>query len=463
MRRVVTVSLAALLLAGCQPTPSPDTVSYGPEVPADTVEGTRSAAIRGLDRLGKGGPMIAGTVERFRIELDAAEGSIVRWSANAGAVWSDGGLVHWTLPPLDEGALTAEVITKDGERLEGTFTFDIALDPEDAEMEWAVNVAADGQIDPTPDVLERCNLQIGAGDVPHVVYYNDTHAQLWYGFFDGATWQLELVDGPGFDVGGSVHQLSDFVLDAAGNPHIAYYIVDSPSYQLRYATKIGGSWVREQANTSVNVHVGAIAIDLDPSQANRPTIFFTRQNNSDEDPAVAYRTATNSWTVDTNALGANFFDALGGARFDGAGTLWTVFGQYLPQVVTWSATASWGTPETLAGTSGSNVEGRVELDSVGQPIVMLSTGMHHRVGGSWIRSAYESFDAAYFDLAVDNAALPVFAVRHGVHVEIGELNSESYWLYSEVDDSDADVPSVQVDSSNITHVCYTKDDQIWFD
>mgnify|MGYP000524515456 CR=1 FL=1 len=455
--RHAALCFAALSLVACQPPVDPAAPpSYGPELAAD---GTTSAAIRGLDRLGKGGPMVAGTVERFRIEVDGAEGSIVRWSANAGAVWSDGDLVHWTLPPLDVGALTAEVITKDGESLDATFTFDIAEDPEDAEMEWAVSVAADGQIDPTPDDVGRCRLQIGSGDVPHVVYHNFTHGQLWYGFFDGATWQLEVVDGPGFDVGGAIGSTLDFVLDAAGNPHIAYYYTGN--LEVRYATKVGGSWVRENANPVNNVHLAPLTMLLDPANGNRATILWTRQSGSLEQPVVSYRTGPNSWVEDPYTSGISNDDALGGA-FTSSGTLWAVYDNSSVDAIQWTPSGSWGTPENV-GSIATNYDARVEMDAINQPIVMTGGGMYHRIGTSWNRSAYEPSFVTYYDLTVDNAALPVFAALYNNHLEIGELNSESYWLYTQIDDMDSDYPSVEVDSSNITHVCYTNNDQVWFD
>ena len=184
--------------------------------------------------------------------------------------------MHWTLPRRDEAALTAQVTTTDGALLEATFSFGLSWSYDDAALEFAVNPAATGQIDPSPDAMSECHLEIASSDVPHAVWRNDTHAQLWYGYFDGSTWQIELVDGPGFDTGGQIAASTvDMVIDTAGNPHIVYGYSDVPG-DVRYATKSGGVWTREVASASFpkqsSSHVG---IALDPTNGQRATLVWT--------------------------------------------------------------------------------------------------------------------------------------------------------------------------------------------
>ena len=425
----------------------------GPDAP--------EANIRGLLRLGNPGPWVGGEVERLQLQLDGAEAASVDWSTDAGATWSDGDVVHWTLPRRDEAALTAEVTTTEGEVLEATFTFELMWSYDDAAIEWAVNPAATGQIDPSPDAMSRCFLEIASNDVPHVVWRNDTHAQLWYGWFDGSTWQRELVDGPGFDVGGQVGTSIDMVLDSAGNPHIAYYYSDVTN-EVRYATRSsGGVWTREVANPTYDRWDGHVGIDLDPANGQRPTIVFTYYYSGDEEPVVTYRTGSNAWTED-RFVGANSDDDFtGGLAFDTSGTLHIAF-EYTPtRVVPWSAGGSFGVEEST-GITNTSTRSPLVLDAVQQPIVLTDSATAHKVGGNWNISAYESFETDYYDLTTDNSGDPRIAVRHGSNLELMQLNSENYWLYTEVDSMDGDNPSIRVDSSNASHACYQKSDEVWF-
>src|SRR5262249_25368122 len=51
-----------------------------------------------------------------------------------------------------------------------------------------------------------CQLEM-QGSVAHLLYLDDTHPSLWYGRWNGTSWQTELVDGMGFNVGGEVMQV----------------------------------------------------------------------------------------------------------------------------------------------------------------------------------------------------------------------------------------------------------------
>lgn len=451
-----TLAAAAFALPGCVPSDiDPDGAPLlGPDAP--------EARIRGLLRLGTGGPWIGGEVERLQLQLDGAEAESVAWTAEAGATWTDGDVVHWTLPRMDEASLSVEVVTTDGEVLDATFSFGLRWSYDDAALEWAVNPAATGQIDPSPDSMGECHMDIASNDVPHAVWRNETHTQLWYGWFDGATWQIELVDGPGFDVGGQIAGTIDMALDTAGNPHIVYYYSDV-NLEVRYATRSsGGVWTREVANSVYDrwsdSHLG---IALDPANGQRATIVFTRYTGGDEEPVVTYRSGVNSWTEAVYSGANSDDDFTGGLAFDSTGTLHIVF-EYSPtSVLTWTGSGGFGS-ETSTGITNSAFTTALVLDAVQQPIVLTDTATAHKVGNSYVVSAWEAGEMSYFDLAADNSGDPRIAVRHGSNLELAQLNSESYWLYTEVDSMDGDTPSIHVDSSDNSHACYIKGSEVWF-
>lgn len=459
LRPALLASLALAFAApGCVDDGDPIDANAPPMLGPDAPE----AAIRGLLRLGNPGPWVGGEVERLQLQLDGAEAESIAWTSEAGATWSDGDVVHWTLPRRDEASLTATVLTTEGEVLEATFTFGLHWSYDDAALEWAVNPAATGQVDPSPDSMSECHLDIASNDWPHVVWRNDTHAQLWYGYFDGSTWQIELVDGPGFDVGGQVtSNYVDFVLDSSGNPHITYAFSDEPN-QVRYATKSGGTWTREIANpTYLKLSGSHLGIALDPSAGNRPTIVYTRGNGSDEEPVVTYRTGTNSWTESVLSAANSGDDFSGGLAFDTTGTLYFSYNWSPTDVMTWSAGGGFGSRQNT-GITNYSYWTQLWLDAVQQPIVLTDTLVAHKIGSNWNLSAWESGEYGYFDLATDGSGQPRIAVRHGSDLELMELNGENYWLYSEVDSMDADNPSLRVDSSGNSHACYIKGDEVWF-
>jgi hypothetical protein len=100
-------------------------------------------------------------------------------------------------------------------------------------------------IDPAGDPGARVSLAIDAMGRLHISYrMSDTpkpSVALRYAYRDGDGWHLETIDADG-DVG----EHSSLVLDAAGHPHIAYY-VGYPYHHLRYASRGTTTWYIERA------------------------------------------------------------------------------------------------------------------------------------------------------------------------------------------------------------------------
>ena len=90
------------------------------------------------------------------------------------------------------------------------------------------------------------SLALDSSGNPHISYhyhwyydlkYVPFDSNLRYAFWNGSSWEIETVDGPG-DVG----RYSSLALDSSGYPHISYF--DNTNYDLKYArqteTGIGG-------------------------------------------------------------------------------------------------------------------------------------------------------------------------------------------------------------------------------
>jgi hypothetical protein len=420
--------------------------------------------VLGIERVGYRGPMVDGTVIDLLLVVRGDGAFDVEWSASGGMIAGDGISASWVLPPQDEATVRATLTPHgDQEPIEAAFLFPVEVD-KPGPM-WAVNPLATGLVDPTEDAISGCRLAIDSNDVPHVVYRSSTHAQLWYAKFVNNAWDVQFVDGPGFDVGGLVADDYDIAVTTSGTPHIVYRY--SSVDDVRYATLTGNTWTRETVNSVYNGlsnPSGTLGIALDPLNGNRPTVGFSHYQSSGNDdyPVIAYRSSPGSWTEEANVLAncCNYF--AGGLTFTASGVAYVTYDPSDARIANWSAAQGFFDDQIFDSSFGSSTYMPVELDNLNQPIVMSDEAVYHRVGGTWIISPYEQSDTFWYDLAVDTAGDPVMALRHGSELELVDTNPEGYWQYDPVDDMDSNRLGVAVDTSGNTHACYVKGDEIWF-
>lgn len=80
----------------------------------------------------------------------------------------------------------------------------------------------------------------------HISYYDHTMKNLRYAVYNGARWQIDLVDTTPY-----AGQHSSIVLDWAGAPHILYY--DQANKLLKYARATGAQWRITTLDTQVTL------------------------------------------------------------------------------------------------------------------------------------------------------------------------------------------------------------------
>lgn len=429
----------------------------------DTSATTASAAIRGVDLLVPIGQkalvsraLPAGEWSTLALDYEG-ELRDLQWSVEGGDQEDAGQPDQLLVRPADAARLRVLVTATDLVGAPLSAAFELPVEPTEAESA-IVNPAATGLVATSTDSLSTCRVVLDAADTPHLIYRNDTHAQLWYATYTGGQWVSEFVDGPGFAVGGAVQNRLDLTIDPSGILHAGYFYAGGA---VRYARRQGGVWSLESASTGASTSA-AIAVAVDPANSNRPNILFTDPLGGGQDqPVISYRTAANTWTSSTWASASYDDHAMGAFGFTTTGTAWVGYGYYYDsQVVSWTPAAGWGSTEYVAATDTYGEPRSLSMVN-NQPMILDGDSLGIRTAANtWSVYEWEAADIYDFDLAAYNN-LPRIAVDHG-GLELIHVDSDGYFVYDLVDESDVFDLSVVVDSTGVTHACYEVDNEIYF-
>jgi hypothetical protein len=316
---------------------------------------------------------------------------------------------------------------------------------------------------PVPEVVlddedsygSRCDIDVDAAGLPQVIFRNDTHRQLWHASWDGLSWSYDLIDGPGFDVGGEVATQFSLVVAGDGTPHVAYRYVGTD--EVRYATQSGGNWIREAANPLHPVSSSyEIEIARDPANGGRPTIAFNSDEASYPRPAVAYRVGPGNWVDETYAGTTYYYDYYaGGLAFESSGTAWMAFKPADLHVLNWSAATGFsGDVDITDSGFGDTDHVAASLDAGGDPILLHAEGVEHRVGAGWIHSDIEASDLSYFDGATNASGDFHVALRHGSDLELVHADPGLFWEYEYQGPMDATDIGVAVSPGGDVRACF---------
>lgn len=86
-------------------------------------------------------------------------------------------------------------------------------------------------------------LALDSNQRPHIAYSDETNQAIGYAYWDGSTWQTQVVDS------GSMGGQPSIDIDSNNFPHISYY--DKGKQNLRYARWDGTQWYPETLDTEV--------------------------------------------------------------------------------------------------------------------------------------------------------------------------------------------------------------------
>ncbi|MDZ7814903.1 MAG: CFI-box-CTERM domain-containing protein [Planctomycetota bacterium] len=144
---------------------------------------------------------------------------------------------------------------------------------------------------------------------PHIAFYrsyDDGGGSLYYTFYNGIEWIMELVDGRNaankVDMAGTpdVGQYASIQLDTNGRPHIAYF--DNSNGTLRYAYRtVGGNWIIQTVDDGGGGIVGEFC-SLLLNKFNEPNIAYYNRTNGNLQ--YAYMTSE-GWEIVVPAIIGN--------------------------------------------------------------------------------------------------------------------------------------------------------------
>ncbi len=430
--------------------------------------------VRGLERLGGSGTYVAGQTEKFRVHVDPAIVQRVEFSASSGALSASGLTAEWTLPASSLAELTARVVRRDGS--DGQVTWQFAIQSPITGRTQSAQAALLAM--PMP-VLDGGTLEVsgGACDVRYegttnnvaIAFTTSTHPTLMYGRWNGSTWALEIVDAMGFNTGGVVEQYVQLQVEANGTPHLIY-VRDGQAF---YATKSGGSWLRERVDSS------ALPLSTYPSftlgASGAPSVVYgVRPLNACgsftcERVALAVRSG-GTWSRSVLSLPSPISSTssqtlTGDLTFDGTRLLFPIVNSSSYFLVGWTSTAV-----TAFGFSANDprpIDGVIASPT--RALYRTETGLYDVALNATLSSSTRTFSSVEQNVSsftgdiVWAQARPVLLHLHGNALELVSPNAAGFWTYTQLGTATSASASLAVHpTTGDVSLCYQSGGRIMF-
>ena len=440
-------------------------------LPAGLMEGSGDArGVGGLERLEGTGAFLPGTLEQFRVHLDRAVVERVSWSASAGALRVSGDDVSWSLPDVATAELMASVVHRDG--TSGTKTWQLAL-------QRNTTLSAQEALLATPmPILDGGSLEVSGGgcDVQYegttsnvaIAFTSQTHPSLSYGRWNGTAWTLEVVDALGFNTGGDVSPFVQMKLASDGTPHILYL----RNSQVFYATKSGGTWLRERVDSvafPLYVQLPTIVLGTNGS----PLVGYTSFSSGYYRPMIASRTGPNTWTQTvpfpaTGLMSTASYYVAGEALLDGQSRFVVpIYGNNnSAYLLSWNGTTAEvaRSPYVFAaGYAAAALASPTRALWRGPDTIIDATLTTTFTATTMTASIIETTTTSGAGDIVWAQGKPVVLHQHGSSLELVTPNANGFWTYSQLGSSSGVVAAMAVQSGSSTvSICYQANSRIMF-
>lgn len=300
---------------------------------------------------------------------------------------------------------------------------------------------------------------------PRVAYYDMKAFELRYARYDGTAWQVEVVDNGG-EYGGDV----SMALDDSGRPHISYY--DQHNDQVKHAHYDGAAWRVDVVESALGHWAGNTSLALD--LGGRPHMSYTNYDEySGNGKALRYAHYDgSSWQIEIVDKGGD----LGGSTslaLDSNGHPHVGYVDSLRHELKYAHHdgVSWST--VVVDTGGHvGAEVSLALDAEDLPHMAFysyTTVIHgftdtdlmyaHHDGSSWRVETVESEGnvGSFVSLAVDSAGRPHIAYFDHTHGALKYATQDgTSWRVETADDIGwvGWYASLALDSQDHPHIAY---------
>ena len=288
---------------------------------------------------------------------------------------------------------------------------------------------------------------------PHVISYETTNQDLRYSTKVGGSWQSETVDSEG-----NVGDGHDITIDQDGSPHISYR--DITNGGLKYAVKKNNEWETSILDPAPNQSDSSEASSIEIDFKNQPNIAFNFQSTQDGPYIKFAKYNGNSWDIEETGVNGHWPDL----ALDKEDNPHIVFHDDEDMKVYYfkKTAEGWSEPQVVDKDYTTESDPRIALDSSGNPHVMyrdLSTEgniIYASFDGSkWISGliAENAGPGDMQDFALDKDNKPHVVYAHAGNGLILSILSGDQWSHEVV--GPARVCSIAVDLLSQNHIAHT--------